>query len=519
MSRTHRASIAASFAYLQFALSIVVGLALVPFVLHRVGERLYGYWLASGEVLAYAAMADLGVMGVVPWLIAEADGRGDRPEMQRIMSTAACAAVFVSVVYGSLVLLLWRIAPGVLSLAPADRAAIVGPLTAIACVTAVVLPLRVAGSTLVGLQDVKFYGSMSTATWAMDLVITVSLLMGGYGLYALAIGAAVPSLLSAVVMTLRLRVVAPDLLRGWPRPSAAAVARLFREGFGAWLGAWGWRLSIATDAIVLASLGHPLWITMLVMTAKLGQMMTQMSWVPGDSSLVGLAQLSGERRPERLREAVAAVFRVYLALATGATCILLAVNGAFVSGWVGAHLFAGVGVNAVLAVVIVVSTLAHGMAVVASALGKRLHVGLAALASGAIQVVLALTLGRRLGLIGIPLASLSAQVIVLIPLLIPALADRTGLAFPGLARDVLRPWAILSVPLMLVCGGLGLVRMPLGFAGTVVAGVFVGLTYALCARSLILGYPPVAELIRGRLAALRLDGLLALAGLEGTGRP
>ena len=75
MSRTHRASIAASFAYLQFALSIVVGVGLVPFVLHRVGERLYGFWLASGEVLAYAAMADLGVMGVVPWLIAEADGR------------------------------------------------------------------------------------------------------------------------------------------------------------------------------------------------------------------------------------------------------------------------------------------------------------------------------------------------------------------------------------------------------------------------------------------------------------
>ena len=50
-------------------------------------------------------------------------------------------------------------------------------------------------------------------------------------------------------------------------------------------------------------------------------------------------------------------------------------------------------------------------------------------------------------------------------------------------------------------------------------GVLVGLTYALCARSLILGYPPVAALIRGRLAAFRLEGLLALAGLEGTGQP
>lgn len=519
MSRTKRASIAASFAYLQFALSIVVGVALVPFVLHRVGERLYGYWLASGEVLAYAAMADLGVMGVVPWLVAEADGRADRPAIQRIMSTAVCAAVVVSAVYGGLVLALWHAAPSILSLAPADRAAIAGPLALIACVTAVVLPLRVAGSTLVGLQDVKFYGTMSTAMWAVDLVVTVSLLLNGYGLYALAFGAAVPALINSAAMVLRLRAVAPDLVRHWPLPSAADVARLFREGFGSWLGAWGWRLSIATDAIVLASLGHPVWITMLAMTAKLGQMMTQMSWVPGDSSLVGLAQLSGEQRPERLRSAVCAVFRVNLALAAGGTCILLAVNGAFVGGWVGTHLFAGAGVNAVLAVLILVSTVAHGMAVVVSALGKRLHVGIAALLSGTVQVGLALVLGRRFGLIGIPLASLCAQAIVLIPVLIPALADRTGLTVPALARQVVWPWAVKSLPLVVLCGIAGASPLLLPLPGAIVAGGIVGLTYAWFARPLILGYPPVAALIRSRLAALRLDGLVALAGGEGSGTP
>lgn len=519
MSRTHRASIAASFAYLQFALSIVVGIALVPFVLHRVGERLYGYWLASGEVLAYAAMADFGVMGVVPWIIAEADGRRDRAAIQRTMSTAACAAVVVSAIYVVLVVVLWHMAPVVLGLAPADRAAIARPLAIIACATAIVLPLRVAGSTLNGLQDVKFYGSVSTAMWGLDLVLTVGLLLKGYGLYALALGAAVPSLVSAVVMTLRLRIVAPDLMRHWPMPSAAEIARLFREGFGAWMGAWGWRLSVATDAIVLASLGHPVWITMLAMTAKLGQMMTQMSWVPGDSSLVGLAQLSGERRPERLREAVAAVFRVYLALAGGAACILLAVNGAFVRSWVGAHLFGGGGLNAVLAVLIVVSTLTHALAAVISALGRRLLVGLATLVSGALQVGLAFALGRRFGLIGIPLASLCAQSVVLVPMLMPALAERTGLSLPRFLHDVCRPWAARSGPLLAGGALFGALALRLPFPGAIVTGGLIGLAYAWFARPLILGYPPVAALIRGRLAAWKLEGLLALTADEGRGLP
>lgn len=519
MSRTHRASIAASFAYLQFGLSIVVGIVLVPFVLHRIGERLYGYWLASGEVLAYAAMADFGVMGVVPWLIAEADGRGDRRGMQRIMSNASCAAVFVSLAYGVLVVVLWRLAPGLLNLGAADRDAIAGPLTVIATAAAIVLPLRIAGSTLVGLQDVKFYGYISTGTWALDLLITVVLLFRGYGLYALAIGAAIPSLINAAVMAVRLRRLAPDLTRNWPRPAFGDVARLFREGFGAWLGAWGWRLSVATDAIVLASLGHPIWITMLAMTAKLGQMMTQMSWVPGDSSLVGLAQLSGEQRPDRLRDAVAAVFRVYLALAGGAACILLAVNGAFVSAWVGAHLFGGGALNGVLAVLIVVSTLSHALAVVVSALGRRLHVGLATLTSGGVQVALALFLGRRFGLIGIPLASLCAQAVVLVPLLLPALSERSGLTVAGFGRDVVRPWAARSLPPIVLCAGVGALALRLPFPGAVVVGGLIGLTYTWFARPLILGYPPVASLIRGRLAAWRLDGLLEIAGGEGRDTP
>jgi O-antigen/teichoic acid export membrane protein len=512
MSRTHRAGMTAVFAYLQFGLSIVVGIALVPFVLHHVGERLYGYWLASGEVLAYAAMADLGVMGVVPWMIAEADGRRDRVEIRRLLSTAMCSAVVVAACYGLLVVVLWRVAQ--LTLEPADRIAIAGPLTLIAAVTAFVMPFRVFGSVLTGLQDVRFYGTLSVVNWAIDLLITVALLSGGYRLYALACAAAVPLLLGVIVTFLRVRIVAPDLLHDWPRPSFAEVAKLFREGLGGWLGAWGWRLSAATDAIVLASLGNPIWITMLAMTAKLGQMLTQMSWVPGDSSLVGLAQLSGERRPERLRDAVAAMFRVYLALATAGTCVVLAVNGAFVRGWVGGHLFGGAAMNGIVAALIVVSTITHGTATIASVLGRRMHVGIATLVSGAIQVAVASALARRVGVIGVPIAALGAQLCILIPLLMPALADRTGLRAGGFVREVVLPWLLRSLPMIVVCAAAGPVLMPLPKALSIPLGGCVALVYIWSVRPLVLGYPPVAAMIRSRLAAVRLGGLIPLGGAE-----
>jgi O-antigen/teichoic acid export membrane protein len=512
VSRTHRAGIAAFFAYLQFGLSIVVGIALVPFVLHHVGERLYGYWLASGEVLAYAAMADFGVMGVVPWMIAQADGRSDRIEIRRLISTAMCSAAVVAVLYGTLVAVLWRIAQ--VKLEPADQLAIAGPLTLIAIVTAIIMPFRVFGSVLTGLQDVRFYGTLSTVNWAIDLLITVVLLANGYGLYALACAVTVPAVAGVIAMFFRVRVIAPDLLRDWPRPSFDEVAMLFREGLGGWLGGWGWRLSAATDAIVLASVGNPLWITILAMTAKLGQMLTQMSWVPGDSSLVGLAQLSGEGRPDHLRNAVAAVFRVYLALATAGACVVLAVNGAFVRGWVGGHLFGGAAANGVLAALVVVSTIAHGTATITSVLGRRMHVGIATLISGAIQVCAAVLLARRFGFLGVPVAALAAQVCVLIPSLIPALAERTGLTIARFAQDVVRPWIVRSAPALVLCALAGPALMPVPKVVSIPLGGCIALAYIGIARRLVVGYPPVAALLRARLAIVRLDGLVPLARAE-----
>jgi len=73
VSRTVRASIAAGFAYVNVGISIIAGLWLVPFTLHHVGARSYGLWLASGELLAYAGIAELGMLVTLPWLIAQAD--------------------------------------------------------------------------------------------------------------------------------------------------------------------------------------------------------------------------------------------------------------------------------------------------------------------------------------------------------------------------------------------------------------------------------------------------------------
>jgi O-antigen/teichoic acid export membrane protein len=506
--RTARASVTATFGYVQLGLSLIVGIFLVPFVLAQVGARTYGFWLASGEVLAYAAMAELGVFGVLPWMIAEADGRRDRESIRRLMSTAFTAGLCASAVYVAAALTLWQLAPVLFNLDAADRRVIDGPLVVLAATTAIVLPLRVAGATLVGLQDVRFSGILSTAAWALNVAATVALLASGRGLYALAVGASLPSIVTVVAGVVRLRCIAPDLVRGWSAPSFTDIVDLWKQGLGAWLSAWGWRLSAASDAVVLAAVGNPLAITVLAMTAKLGQMLTSMAWVPGDSGLVGLAQLSGEGDRARLRAAVAALWRVYLGLASAAACVVLAVNGAFVGGWVGGHLFGGFRVNAVLAAAVIAATAGHAAATITSALGRRLHVGVATIGAGAVQVALAFMLARRFGVAGVPIAALAGQSLVLLPSLLPAMMAQTGMRPSMLWTQIVRPWALRSIPMLAAAAAAGLMlpAMPLAFA--IPLGALTGLLYLWVARPLLLDYPPLAALIRSRLALLRLERLV-----------
>src|SRR5206468_11298052 len=128
MSRMHKAAMIAAFNYMQYALAIVTGFVIVPLTLHHLGARSWGIWLASGEILNYAAMVDLGVLTALPWLFAEAEGRRDREAMRRFVSLGLWLGVAVAAGYGVAALVLWRVLPSALFLTPSDRRLIALPL-------------------------------------------------------------------------------------------------------------------------------------------------------------------------------------------------------------------------------------------------------------------------------------------------------------------------------------------------------------------------------------------------------
>ncbi len=503
MSRTRKAGILAIFGYAQFALGFVSGIVLVPLILTRIGTQNYGLWLACGDLMAYSAMVDIGVLNILPWIIAEKDGQKDRHAISKLIGNGMAVATIIGAIYFLIAFVLWHFAANLTNLDGPQRAMLSGPIFLLITGTAIAFPMRVFYSALMGLQDVVFSGLMSVGQWTLNICLVLFMLLNGYGLYALATSAVVPTLAISLACLLRLKVIAPDLLTGWGRPSLSKVFYLTKEGIGAWLGSFGWRMVAASNSIIIISIGSPELVVIYACTAKLGEVLMQMAWMLPDSGLIGLAQLAGEGRPQRVKEVVLSMMRLLLITAGGVACIVLFFNSSFVYLWVGPDKFGGFALNVFLAASIVGLSLTHGLIVPASVLGSRLQAGILTLAQGGAYLIAAVTLGHFFGLPGVAAASVIISFVLAIPLGIWILHKRTQLSPGDFWKGAVKPWCLRVAIFMIGCAAVGKM-IPIGAFWFVLAlAPAIGFLYVWHMRPLYIELP-LPMRIRPWLVKLRL---------------
>jgi hypothetical protein len=233
VSRRRRALIAAAFTYAQSFVGIASSFYITRYLVRALGNDLYGMWLASGALLAYAALADLGIFGVMPWLIAEADGANDLGKMRSLLSHGLVVGVLGGVLYVLAAVVLWLLFPRFLHLTPSDRAILWGPIALMTIATAVGFPLRLFAALRAGLQDVKFMGGLAVAQTLLSALLIVGFSRLGFGLYSVAIGSAVPPVMVGLASLVRTVTHDRTVLRDWPRFRWLDARPIFVGGGGA----------------------------------------------------------------------------------------------------------------------------------------------------------------------------------------------------------------------------------------------------------------------------------------------
>ncbi len=87
----------------EFFATALVTLAMTPFVIHSLGDVIYGLWVFVGSFLGYYGLMDFGLISAVKRYITRAVGTKDYLEVNKVVTTVfvifsiiGCVALFVS---------------------------------------------------------------------------------------------------------------------------------------------------------------------------------------------------------------------------------------------------------------------------------------------------------------------------------------------------------------------------------------------------------------------------------------
>ncbi|MDZ4688720.1 MAG: hypothetical protein SH850_26910 [Planctomycetaceae bacterium] len=443
MSRSFNALTALAFGYVRLAVAIASGFVVLPLVLARIDSPTYSRWLVTIEILSYLGFAELGIANLMPWLVAERDGRKDREALRQLLADArGCCTVSV-VVYLCAFFGLWLAVPSWIGLSGGAISPLGGAVLIVAGCTSLGFFGRMHLAALEGLQDYVFLGSLMLVQSAVGVGATIALLLSGAGPMALAVGLTVPLVLGSVAATWRLWQRGGDLVWGLPWPSWRGMARLAADAGGTWMGGVGGRLTLSSNAMLItAARGTDLDVIRFVCTSKLGDMLMMQSWQIIDSGLVGLAQLHGEGRKERVRQIVALMTRLTLIGSGAAAIVILGFNPSFVALWLGPEKFGGLGLNAATTVTLLGLSLLHVLSVTSSILGYRIGAGALSFFHGLVYASLAIGLGLLWGPLGVAMAGGGTALLVALPLL----SNLQSMAVGQTLRDLLREIAVVWLP-------------------------------------------------------------------------
>lgn len=488
----------------SLALTIVRGIVVVPiylFFVERVHADLYDAWLASGNIVSWIAFSEGGLSYLLRQQTAQFYGKGDRPELARVIGSGLAMTAALGLVAAAIGLALSPLVPGWFNLdGPAGRQLV----AAFACsIGAMALGMVVGAlrSVQQGFQRHGLIGGACLFNEALSIVMSVVWLWQGWGV--LAIGA---SFLLREVLNLLVSVglVGAALRQLHVRPAVSVRTARSLLGMTGWtflnyVAEWGNR---SCDAFFVAMmLGNPA-VTPVVMSLRAWEMLGGLLSRAAFAFQPGLAHVFGAGEREKFRRISRQLLAVIaLGVSLGVGCGV-ALNRPFVTLWVGRDFYVGDAYNLWWSAAQATSTVITVGGYVLVAAANIRGSALAQLVPNATRVALLPLLLSTLGPQAVPL-SIAASFVLGAPLLLREWRQTFGVTAAETMADfaiILRAWAISFV--------LGLawrwLPAPASWMMLVLHGV---------ALTGVLGV--VLALAESRLRELLLSGTAAVAGRLG----
>jgi len=498
-SRSKRFFQSAVMGYSYQALSMLGGLWLTPFLLRHLGQRDYGLWLTTLQIVAYLALVDFGIIALLPRTVAYATGRAGgvqkATDLPNIIEQTAVIVVGQTVLVAVAAALCWLFLPR-------QWVELRGPLTMILIAFVALFPFRIFAAVLEGLQEQAFVFRASIVSWAIGLLSNVLLILAGYGLYSIAAGWVISQLWSASACGYRLRKQYRELLpTQLPKLSKLELVGQLGRGFWISMNQIGQLLMAGSDVLVISRMLGPAMVVPYVCTGKLASTLANQPVIFMHLATPGLSEMKTGTSKNDLYRVMLALGQGMLLLTGLMFCVILVTNQGFVKWWVGGKQYAGLNLTFLVLLLMALRHWSLTFAYSAFAFGYEKILAVAGLLDGLVTAGVMLLLVSRFGYVGVVAGSIVGVCLVSLPVTMITVSRELGLS----VRQMLRPiWPWFWRFALLAAGGMLLARhwVPSSPLQLIAAGAGTCAVYCAVLLRPILA-SPLGPYLESKIEALR----------------
>lgn len=353
--RRRSAFLSMVFGYSSLMVSLTRNILLVPIYLHRIPLAEYGAWLATGGALALILINDYGLSGVVTQRMSANYGAGNFSALGRLAGSALAIGAILSIGLTVISLCFVPFLPGLKTLSAAESHTVV-----VCFVLAVVANgLSVIGATAAGiirsLQRVVLGGSIVLAAEVANVIVILAGLFAGYGLYAIAAGVLVRSVILTVAGLIGAWFVCVRSLKTTIEIQAAAVRDLIGEASRFFASAIAIKLMAQANVFFVGMILGPASAAIYSLTVRAHETVVMLIILVSGSLVPSITHLFGSGNTERFRAVILRLAVILAALTALTMTITVILNPAFLHLWVGRDAFAGQDVSILMAMALFVS--------------------------------------------------------------------------------------------------------------------------------------------------------------------
>ena len=438
--------------YMAIAIDALIGVVLLPFNVHHLGQAAYGLWMLTASMTTYFSVLDLGFGGSIVKFVASYRAKRDARGLNEIASTLFVIFSAVGLIaYGVFVLLAFNIGQ-VFNLTPDQIATGRSLMLIIGVYVSLGFPFSIFGGIINGFQRYDLNNAVGVCSSLIVAALNVAMLLAGFSLVQLVAATTTVRILTYFVYRLN----AYTVFRGLRiQPSLFLWSRV-RElsSFSLYIAIIDWanKLNYSIDAIIIGAYLSASAVALWTVPQRLAEMLQRLTNQFNGVLFPVIVDSDAGQKPERLRAIFVQGTRLSLVTVIPLAGVLFLLADPLIHAWVGPKFTESILVTQILIAVVAIRVGNATATQVLKGAGQHRLLAFSNLGTALANVALSLLWIRRYGLVGQAYGTLLPVAFSSVFVLWPAACRRVGLGVTDAFRRAVWPtvWPLLVMAAVVV---------------------------------------------------------------------